>query len=47
MVVMGIFVFFLVPETKGQPLEKMDEIFGSPYGMAEPQHLQLTARVNV
>ena len=25
---MGIFVFFLVPETKGISLERMDELFG-------------------
>ncbi|KAG4435614.1 hypothetical protein IFR05_008889 [Cadophora sp. M221] len=29
---MGFFVFFLVPETKGRTLEGMDEIFGSAYG---------------
>ncbi|KAK0107892.1 hypothetical protein ONS96_003679 [Cadophora gregata f. sp. sojae] len=30
--IMGLFVFFLVPETKGRTLEGMDEIFGSAYG---------------
>lgn len=29
---MGLFVFFLVPETKGRTLEGMDEVFGSAYG---------------
>lgn len=27
-VLMGLFVFFFVPETKGLSLEKMDELFG-------------------
>lgn len=31
---MGLFVFFLVPETKGRTLEGMDEVFGSAYGDA-------------
>lgn len=31
MVVMGVLVFFFVPETKGRSLEKMDEVFGTPY----------------
>jgi hypothetical protein len=30
-VVMGLAVFFLVPETKGRTLEGMDEVFGSAY----------------
>jgi hypothetical protein len=30
--IMGILVFFLVPETKGRTLERMDEIFGTAYG---------------
>lgn len=25
---MGVFVFFFIPETKGLSLEKMDELFG-------------------
>ncbi|KAH7346806.1 general substrate transporter [Rhexocercosporidium sp. MPI-PUGE-AT-0058] len=29
---MGLFVFFFVPETKGRTLEGMDEVFGSAYG---------------
>lgn len=29
---MGVLVFFLVPETKGRTLERMDEIFGTAYG---------------
>jgi hypothetical protein len=32
LVVMGTLVFFLVPETKGRTLERMDEIFGTAYG---------------
>ncbi|RDW68273.1 hypothetical protein BP5796_08930 [Coleophoma crateriformis] len=31
MVVAALFVFFGVPETKGKSLERMDEIFGTPY----------------
>lgn len=31
---MGLFVFFLVPETKGRTLEGMDEVFGGAYGDA-------------
>jgi hypothetical protein len=27
-VLMGIYVYFIVPETKGLSLEKMDELFG-------------------
>lgn len=27
-ILMGLFVFFFVPETKGLSLEKMDELFG-------------------
>lgn len=29
---MGVFVYLLVPETKGRSLESMDEIFGTAYG---------------
>lgn len=29
---MGTLVFFLVPETKGKTLERMDDVFGSAYG---------------
>ena len=32
LVVMGTLVFFLVPETKGKTLERMDDVFGSAYG---------------
>lgn len=32
LVVMGFLVYFLVPETKGRTLERMDEIFGTAYG---------------
>jgi hypothetical protein len=32
LVVMGCLVFFLVPETKGKTLERMDDVFGSAYG---------------
>jgi hypothetical protein len=32
LVVMGILVFFLVPETKGKTLERMDDVFGTAYG---------------
>jgi hypothetical protein len=31
-VVMGATVYFLVPETKGRTLERMDEVFGTAYG---------------
>jgi hypothetical protein len=34
LVVMGILVFFLVPETKGKTLERMDDVFGTAYGDA-------------
>ena len=34
-------VFFLVPETKGQTLERMDEIFGTAYG--DLHELELSA----
>ncbi|KAL5318406.1 hypothetical protein ACEPPN_013466 [Leptodophora sp. 'Broadleaf-Isolate-01'] len=30
--IMGLFVYFFVPETKGRTLEGMDEVFGSAYG---------------
>ena len=30
--IVGVLVFFLVPETKGRTLERMDEIFGTAYG---------------
>ena len=30
--VMGCAVFWLVPETKGKTLERMDDVFGSAYG---------------
>jgi Sugar (and other) transporter len=32
LVVMGSLVFWLVPETKGKTLERMDDVFGSAYG---------------
>lgn len=37
--VMGVLVFFLVPETKGRTLERMDEVFGTAYG--DLGHLEL------
>jgi hypothetical protein len=40
-VVMGIGVWWLVPETKGRTLEGMDEVFGSPYGEAGEVGLEL------
>jgi len=33
LVVMGVGVWFFIPETKGRSLERMDEIFGSAYGV--------------
>jgi hypothetical protein len=41
LVVMGVLVFFLVPETKGRTLERMDEIFGTAYG--DLHELELSA----
>lgn len=38
---MVILVFFLVPETKGRTLERMDEIFGTAYG--DLHELELSA----
>ena len=38
---MGVLVFFLVPETKGRTLERMDEIFGTAYG--DLHELELSA----
>ncbi len=32
LVVMGLGVWFFIPETKGKTLERMDEIFGTAYG---------------
>ncbi|KAH7397621.1 general substrate transporter [Cadophora sp. MPI-SDFR-AT-0126] len=40
---MGLFVFFLVPETKGRTLEGMDEVFGSAYGEAVGDAVDLGA----
>jgi hypothetical protein len=40
-VVMGVGVWWLVPETKGRTLEGMDEVFGSPYGEADGVGLEL------
>ncbi|PVH71869.1 sugar transporter [Cadophora sp. DSE1049] len=40
---MGLFVFFLVPETKGRTLEGMDEVFGSAYGEAAGGEVDLGA----
>jgi hypothetical protein len=31
---MGVLVFFMVPETKGKTLERMDDVFGTAYGDA-------------
>lgn len=43
-VLMGIFVWFCVPETKGVSLEKMDELFGMTEPLKqvdnEPEHGQ-------
>jgi hypothetical protein len=41
LVVMGLLVYFLVPETKGRTLERMDEIFGTAYG--DLHELELSA----
>lgn len=30
--IMGMLIFWCVPETKGRSLERMDEIFGTAYG---------------
>ena len=38
---MGILVYFLVPETKGRTLERMDEVFGTAYG--DLHELELSA----
>ena len=39
--VMGVLVWWLVPETKGRSLESMDELFGSPYGVIDRVGLEL------
>jgi hypothetical protein len=41
LIIMGVLVFFLVPETKGRTLERMDEIFGTAYG--DLHELELSA----
>lgn len=41
MVVMGLLVLWLVPETKGRSLEGMDEVFGSAYGVVDAVGLEL------
>lgn len=46
MVLAAIFVFFLVPETKGIPLEKMDRLF-EPGLAARHAHRVVMAEVRV
>lgn len=50
MVIMCVSVWLFVPETKGRPLEKMDEIFGTPYesaGHVQPEMMLTTEHVDV
>lgn len=43
-ILMGLFVWFFVPETKGLSLEKMDELFGVTEMVKELDHEPETAR---
>jgi hypothetical protein len=41
-IVSGTLVFFFLPETKGQTMEGMDEIFGTPYKSATGEGLMMS-----